>query len=46
MLGGMFEREERLAFPNETAVHGVVANGHQYPGLLGALWIKSKNIFN
>lgn len=46
MLGGMFSREERLAFLNETAVHGVVANGRQYPELLGALWRKSKNNFN
>lgn len=40
MLGGMFEREERSAFPNETAAHGVVANGRRYPGPLGALWKK------
>lgn len=46
MMGGMFQREERLAFPNETAVHGVVANGRQYLGLLEVLWTKSKNIFN
>lgn len=47
MLEGMFQKEERLAFPNATVVHVVVVNGCRYPGLLEALWIENKNkIFN
>lgn len=47
MLGGMFPKEERLAFPNATVVHVVAVNGCRYPGLPEVLWIENKkNIFN
>lgn len=45
MLGGMFQKEERLAFPNATVVHVVVVNECRYLGLLEALWIENKKRF-